>query len=71
MIKLTNKRLGALAAMAAIGLGGAAIPGAALAASASGHATVVKHDRDRDKPGVRDSSRPDSKTDSVDRSLDR
>jgi hypothetical protein len=69
MISLRNKRLGALAAATVIGVGGAAVlPGAAIAASASGGAKTTLHDRSPDKR-----SNDHNKTDkgSIDRTRDR
>jgi hypothetical protein len=44
MIKLRNKRLAAVAAIAGLGIAAVATPTAALAASSPAHATVVKAD---------------------------
>jgi hypothetical protein len=72
MIKLRNKRLAALAAIAGLGIGAVGAPAVALAASNPAPAKVVKTDpTSADKAGTKESTRRDTKVDktsSVDRS---
>jgi hypothetical protein len=74
MIKLRNRHLAALAAVAGLGIGAVAVPAAALAASHPSTVKVVKADpASLDKPGTKDATSHDStadKTSSVDRAPD-
>ena len=71
VIKLRNKHLAALTAIAGLGIGAVATPAVALAASHPGTANVVRTDpRSPDKPGLKDGTSRDTrvdKTSSVDR----
>ncbi len=70
MIRLRNTKLAALAAVSAIGIGAAAAPVAAVAASAPAHTTTGAVEKSPDRSGVKDTSRPDLRSDkggSVDR----
>ena len=72
MIKLRNKHLAALTAIAGLGIGAVATPAFALAASHPGTAKVVRADPPSpDKPGTKDGTSRDTKVDktsSVDKS---
>ncbi len=64
MIKLRNKQLAALTAIAGLGIAAIATPAAALATSHPAQATVVKTDpASPDKPGTSDNSKHDTKSD--------
>lgn len=62
MIKLSNKRLGALAAVTVLAIGSAALPAAALTASHPAHTTNSTDRQSPDMPGVKDPL-PDRKAD--------
>jgi len=62
MIKLRNRSIEALAAVAVLGVGSAAVPAAALTASHPAHTTKSTDLQSPDLPGVNDTS-PDRKAD--------
>jgi hypothetical protein len=64
MIRLRNKHLAALTAIAGLGIGAVATPAVALAGSHAGSAKVVRVDRPSpDKPGTKDGTSRDTKVD--------
>jgi hypothetical protein len=75
MIKLRNKHLAALTAIAGLGIGAIATPAVALASSHPAHAKVVRTDTSPDRPGTKDVTKHDTTSDksgSVDKtSVDR
>ena len=64
MIKLRNKQLAAVTAIAGLGIGAVATPTVAVAASHPAHAKVVRADpASPDKPGTKDTTKHDTKPD--------